>query len=256
MRRNILAGNWKMNTRLSEGLDLFDSIATKTISFSKQNIQFIIAPPYTHLANMNTKNYTNLSLAAQNCSSNVGGAFTGEVSAEMIKSVGARSIIIGHSEMRKHFQETSIELKMKVDVAIKNGLNVIYCCGETEEERNNNMQEEVVKDQISNVLFDLSTSDFGKIIVAYEPVWAIGTGNTATPDQAQNIHAFIRRLIAVKYNPEVAESTSILYGGSCNTKNAKDLFKCKDIDGGLIGGASLNSIDFIQIANDLATSKI
>jgi len=242
-----------MHTTLFEGLELFNAIAVRSNSFSGQNIQFIIAPPHTHLANMDDRRFDNLSLAAQNCSTHASGAYTGEISAAMIKSVGAKTVIVGHSERRKHFNETTTELKMKVDIAIENGLDVIYCCGESEIERNKNRQEEIVSTQITKALFHLSLSDFGKVIVAYEPVWAIGTGNTATPEQAQNMHAFVRGLIAKNYNSEVADATSILYGGSCNTKNAGDLFKSKDIDGGLIGGASQKADEFIQIARALVT---
>ncbi|HIA36720.1 MAG TPA: triose-phosphate isomerase [Flavobacteriales bacterium] len=255
MRRNILAGNWKMNTSLFEGIELFNSIVEKSYSFSDKNIHFIIAPPYTHLATMDANRLINLSLAAQNCSKNENGAFTGEISVDIIKSVGAKAVIIGHSEIRQNFNEKNSSLKEKVDVAIGKGLDIIYCCGETDKNRNQNDQESVVENQVSEALFHLSYSDFGKVIVAYEPVWAIGTGITASPEQAQNIHAFIRGLISNRFDTSLANSTSILYGGSCNSKNAKDLFECKDIDGGLIGGASLKADEFIHIATTLVAAK-
>ncbi len=255
MRRNILAGNWKMNTTISEGTKLFNSIEERAYSFSDKNIELIIAPPYTHLAVMDIGNSKNLSLAAQNCSSKENGAYTGYVSAEIIKSVGAKSVIIGHSETRKHSGETNSTLKKKVDIAIEKGLNVIYCCGESEQDRKQNRHKEVIEVQVTEALFHLSQADFGKVIVAYEPIWAIGTGITASPEQAQNMHAFLRELISNVYNTVIANETSIIYGGSCNTKNANDLFKSKDIDGGLIGGASLRVDDFIEIATTLIDTK-
>jgi triosephosphate isomerase len=190
-----------------------------------------------------------IAVAAENCADHASGAYTGEVSAEMVASTGATYCIIGHSERRTYYGETYEILREKVQLALANNLRPIFCIGEVKEEREANRQNEVVKAQLEGSVFNLSAEDFGKLVIAYEPVWAIGTGLTATPEQAQEIHAYIRSLIAEKYGKEVADNTSILYGGSCNAKNAAGLFANPDIDGGLIGGASLKADDFCAIIN-------
>ena len=208
----------------------------------------ILAPPFTHLAGVaKSVEGTKIEVSAQNCASEPKGAFTGEVSPEMIASTGAKYTIIGHSERRALFHEDDATLNKKTNLALENGLSPIFCCGESLEEREANKQSEVVRTQLADGLFSLSEEDFRKAIVAYEPVWAIGTGKTATPEQAQEMHKFIRDLIAEKYGEQVANDTTILYGGSCKPSNAKELFSNPDVDGGLIGGASLKADDFFGI---------
>jgi|SRR6185312_2837089 len=250
MRKKIVAGNWKMNKTYAEAIPLLYEI--KDLLFkSKQTegILKIIAPPFLYLHDFyeNTKSLKNISIAAQNCASEESGAYTGEVSAAMIKSVGATYVIIGHSERRAYYNETPELLKKKVDVALKNGLSPIFCVGETEDKRKSNAYFPLIEAQITDSLFHLDKTAFEKIIVAYEPVWAIGTGLTATSAQAQEMHKFIRTLLEKKYGTETANNTSLLYGGSCNGKNAAELFSCTDVDGGLIGGASLKAAEFVEI---------
>jgi triosephosphate isomerase len=249
MRRKIVAGNWKMNMTLDQGLRLVEDI----LLFSKpdEKVLKIIAPPFVHLYAVQEKirNRTDLALAAQDCHHLASGAYTGEVSAAMIASAGARYVIIGHSERRQYAAETSELLVKKVNIAITNDLVPIFCLGESSEERNSNKHLEAVRTQLKEGLFHLSPADFKKVIIAYEPVWAIGTGVTATSHQAQGVHNFIRQEINKKYGKEISENTTILYGGSCNAQNAAELFACLDIDGGLIGGASLKANDFASIAD-------
>ena len=248
MRKNIVAGNWKMNTTLPEGVKLAEEVdnALKAI---EPKCDVIICTPFTHLASVNgvITNKQKLGLGAENCADHKSGAYTGEVSAAMVASTGATYVILGHSERRQYYGETAETLREKVALALENGLTPIFCIGEVLEEREAGKHFEVVKGQIVDGLFNLSAEDFSKIILAYEPVWAIGTGKTATSDQAEEIHAFIRSTIAEKYGKEVAENTSILYGGSCKPRNAKELFAKPDVDGGLIGGASLKCADFMGI---------
>lgn len=247
MRKNIVAGNWKMNTTLPEGLQLAKEVndALKGID---AKCDVIICVPFTHLAPINGVIDQNiLGLGAENCADHTSGAYTGEVSAPMVASTGATYVILGHSERRQYYGETSETLKEKVNLALANGLTPIFCIGEVLEEREAGKHFDVVKTQIEDALFDLSAEDFSKLILAYEPVWAIGTGKTATDDQAQEIHAYIRSVIEGKYGKEVAENTSILYGGSCKPSNAKALFAKPDVDGGLIGGASLKADSFMGI---------
>ncbi|MCX4283679.1 triose-phosphate isomerase [Duncaniella dubosii] len=247
MRKNIVAGNWKMNTTLPEGLQLAKEVndALKGID---AKCDVIICVPFTHLAPINGVIDQNiLGLGAENCADHTSGAYTGEVSAPMVASTGATYVILGHSERRQYYGETSETLKEKVNLALANGLTPIFCIGEVLEEREAGKHFDVVKAQIEEALFDLSAEDFSKLILAYEPVWAIGTGKTATDDQAQEIHAYIRSVIEGKYGKEVAENTSILYGGSCKPSNAKALFAKPDVDGGLIGGASLKADSFMGI---------
>ena len=293
MRKNIVAGNWKMNKNLQEGIALAKELNEALIA-DKPNCDVIICTPFIHLASVTPIVDKNIiGVGAENCADKVSGAYTGEVSAEMVASTGAQYVILGHSERRAYYHETVEILEEKVKLALANNLKPIFCIGEVLEEREANKQNEVVEAQLASVfslsaedfskvilayepvwaigtgktatpaqaqeihahirslvaaqlasVFSLSAEDFSKIILAYEPVWAIGTGKTATAEQAQEIHAFIRSLIADKYGKEVADNTSILYGGSCKPSNAKELFANPDVDGGLIGGAALKVVDF------------
>lgn len=247
MRKKIVAGNWKMNTNLQEGVALAKEVneALKNVS---PKCDVIIGVPFTHLASINAViDSSKLGLSAENCADHKSGAYTGEVSASMVASTGATYVILGHSERRQYYGETSEILKTKVNLALENNLAPIFCIGEVLEERENGSYLEVVKKQIEEALFELTAEDFSKIILAYEPVWAIGTGKTATADQAEEMHAFIRGVIAAKYGDAVAEDTSILYGGSCKPSNAAELFAKPNVDGGLIGGASLEAASFMGI---------
>ncbi len=247
MRKNIVAGNWKMNKTLQEGLMLAMGLDA-ALKGQKLNCDVIIGTPFIHLASVASLIDTNvIAVAAENCADKESGAFTGEVSAAMVKSTGAEYVILGHSERREYYHETPEILKEKVLLALKNNLKVIFCIGESLAEREANKQNEVVKAELEGSVFNLSAEDFAKITIAYEPIWAIGTGKTATADQAEEIHAYIRSVVADKYGKEVAENTSILYGGSCKASNAPELFAKPDIDGGLIGGASLKVEDFCGI---------
>lgn len=247
MRKKIVAGNWKMNTTLAEGVELAKEVNEALKGF-KANCDVIIAVPFTHLASVNgVIDNSILGLGAENCADHKSGAYTGEVSAPMVASTGAKYVILGHSERRQYYGETSETLKEKVALALENGLTPIFCIGEVLEERENGSYLDVVKKQIEDALFEMSAEDFSKLILAYEPVWAIGTGKTATDDQAEEMHAFIRGVIANKYGNEVADNTSILYGGSCKPTNAPQLFAKPNVDGGLIGGAALKADSFIGI---------
>lgn len=244
MRKKIVAGNWKMNLNLQEGVALAKEL-NEALAADKPNCGVIICTPFIHLASVaQVINQDVIGLGAENCADKEKGAFTGEISAEMVKSTGAQYVILGHSERREYYKETPKILKEKVLLALKNGLKVIFCIGETLEEREANKQNEVVKAELEGSVFNLSEEDFRKIVIAYEPIWAIGTGKTATAEQAEEIHAYIRSIVADKYGKAVAEDTSILYGGSCKASNAPELFAKPDIDGGLIGGASLKCADF------------
>ena len=244
MRKKIVAGNWKMNLNLQEGVALAKEL-NEALQADKPNCDVVICTPFIHLASVaQVLDQNIIGLGAENCADKEKGAFTGEVSAEMVKSTGAQYVILGHSERREYYKETPEILKEKVQLALKNGLKVIFCIGETLAEREANKQNEVVKAELEGSVFNLSEEDFRKIIIAYEPIWAIGTGKTATAEQAEEIHAYIRSIVAEKYGQAVAEDTSILYGGSCKASNAPELFAKADIDGGLIGGASLKCADF------------
>ncbi|MEO5569530.1 MAG: triose-phosphate isomerase [Bacteroidia bacterium] len=249
MRKKIVAGNWKMNCTHEEAVSLTTEIAELLKAENTREVKIILAPPFLHIGIVRylTQEEKRISVAAQNCSSISSGAYTGEVSAAMIKSVGAEYVIIGHSERRGYFNETNDVIAEKIKLALQNDLTPIFCCGETLNERNANNHFEIIARQLNEAVFLFDENDFRKIIIAYEPVWAIGTGVTASPAQAQEIHAFIRNLIAKKYSYEAAASCSILYGGSCNEQNAKELFSQNDIDGGLIGGASLKAKSFVTI---------
>ena len=249
MRKNIVAGNWKMNLNREQGINLVDNILSQ-ISIDNK-IEVVFAPSFIYLDKVSKKciNRNNVFVASQDCSSHVQGAFTGEVSADMLASCSVRYVILGHSERRVNFNETNELLKLKVDQACVNNLGIIFCCGESLEQRNSGVHFQYIKSQISESLFQLSAADFSKIVLAYEPIWAIGTGVTASSDQAQEVHVFIRSVIEEKYGYAVAQKIPILYGGSCNPTNAVKLFAQEDIDGGLIGGASLNADDFVAIIN-------
>jgi len=248
MRKNIVAGNWKMNKTLEEGIELAEAVDKLVSQGTPENTDVIIAPPFIHLAELAKRIDTGkVKLSAQNCAAEAAGAYTGEVSAAMVRSTGAEYVIIGHSERRQYYGETDAILKKKTELALENDLTPIFCCGEVLEERNAKQHFEVVKTQISDALFLLSEEEFGKIIIAYEPVWAIGTGVTATPEQAQEMHAYIRSLVNNRYGKQIAEDITILYGGSCKPSNAGVLFSNPDVDGGLIGGASLKADDFYAI---------
>ena len=246
MRKNIVAGNWKMNTTVPEGVKLASEVNAALEGITPK-CDVVIGVPFTHLTAVKAVIGEKLGLSAENCADKAKGAYTGEVSAAMVASTGATYVILGHSERRQYYGETAATLKDKVVLALENGLCPIFCIGEVLEERVNGTYFDVIKAQIVESLFDLSAEDFGKIVLAYEPVWAIGTGKTATADQAQEIHAFIRGLIAEKYGNQVADDTTILYGGSCKPSNAKELFEKPDVDGGLIGGAALDAASFMGI---------
>ncbi|MBQ7530411.1 MAG: triose-phosphate isomerase [Paludibacteraceae bacterium] len=245
MRTRMVAGNWKMNKTLQEGVELANQLKNDV---KNPKCEVVIGTPFIHLATVaELVKGSAIKVAAENCADKDKGAFTGEVSAAMVASTGAEYCILGHSERRAYYHEDYEILKNKVELALANGLKVIFCIGEVKEERLENKQNEVVKAQLEGSVFHLSAEQWAKITLAYEPVWAIGTGLTATPEQAQEIHAFIRGLVAEKYGKQAADDTTILYGGSCNEKNAAELFACPDIDGGLIGGASLIAEKFEAI---------
>ena len=249
MRKKIVAGNWKMNLDYNEGLALFSEITNMVKDEVTGAQEAVVCSPFIHLHSLvqMAKGYNKVSVGAQNAHQAESGAYTGEISAKMIKSVGATYVILGHSERRQYFGETNELLAKKTDTALANGLKPIFCIGETLSERDAEIHFGVIKDQLNDGVFHLDAAQFAQLVIAYEPVWAIGTGLTATAPQAQEIHAFIRAEMAAKYGQQLADDTTILYGGSCNAKNAPELFAEKDIDGGLIGGASLKSRDFVDI---------
>tara|TARA_R110002111_G_scaffold226879_2_gene288460 strand:+ start:402 stop:1154 length:753 start_codon:yes stop_codon:yes gene_type:complete len=250
MRKKIVAGNWKMNKNFQEGMDLAKEII-QNFKSSDTNNQLIICPPFIHLSAIaDLLVDSDIVLGGQNCHTSEKGAYTGEVSAEMLKSVGVQYCIVGHSERREYFFEDNEELFQKIKQLLAKDIQPIFCCGELQEDRKAREHFEVIEDQLE-LLWKFSKADFQKIIIAYEPVWAIGTGATATADQAQEIHAFIRSQIAKKMDQATADNTSILYGGSCKSSNAPELFSKPDVDGGLIGGAALQADDFLSIYNAL-----
>jgi triosephosphate isomerase len=247
MRKNIIAGNWKMNTTLPEGLALAKELS-EALGGKSLKCDVVVGVPFTHLAGVAAAvDAERVGVAAQNCADHVKGAFTGEVSADMIAATGARYVILGHSERRQYYHETAQKLKTKVTLALASRLTPIFCVGEVLEEREDGKHFGVVASQVEDSLFDLTTEDFEKLVIAYEPVWAIGTGKTATAEQAQEMHAHIRQTIAGKYGQAIADNTTILYGGSMNGGNAKELVAKPDVDGGLIGGASLSVEKFLPI---------
>ncbi|MDZ4714054.1 MAG: triose-phosphate isomerase [Cytophagales bacterium] len=248
MRTKIVAGNWKMNKSLDDARSLATEVATLYAKEIKQDTIVILCVPFPFL-NPLKELLANSSVqtGAQDCSAHEGGAYTGEVSAAMLKSVGIPYVIIGHSERRQYFKEDGALLAKKIDQALANGLLPIFCCGEPLVVRENGTHEQLVRRQVEEGIFHLTPAEMANLIIAYEPVWAIGTGKTATTDQAQEMHAVIRRQLAGKYGEDVAQATPILYGGSVKPDNAKELFSCPDVDGGLVGGASLKARDFIDI---------
>ncbi len=250
-RKNIVAGNWKMNKDYSQGRNLVKDIVA---NIQSPDVTIILCTPFIHLynAHVKTNDIAMLFIGAQNCHQEESGAFTGEVSASMIKSTGAQYVILGHSERRAYFNESDELIGQKVKTAIANDLHPIFCCGESLEVRESKKHKALVEEQVKNALFHLSAEDFSKIVIAYEPVWAIGTGKTASPEQAQEMHQHIRKLIEKKYGDKIADATSILYGGSVKPANAKEIFAKADVDGGLIGGASLKADDFIAIINSFS----
>lgn len=248
MRKRIVAGNWKMNTTFQEAESLIASVKELSTGLNLDHTKVVVCPPFPYLEMAtDLANANDLGVGAQNVSEHDFGAYTGEVSAPMLESMEVGFCIVGHSERRKYFNETDEVIAKKVHILLKHDIVPIFCCGESLEDREAGRQNEVVEKQIKNALFHLEPGDFDEVVIAYEPVWAIGTGKTATPEQAQEMHAFIRALIEDKFGKDIATDKTILYGGSCNPKNARSLFKQEDIDGGLIGGASLDEEDFIKV---------
>ena len=248
MRKNIVAGNWKMNTTVPEGIELAKAVVARSAEVPAE-VKLIVATPFTHLYPVaEVVKGTVVGLSAENCADHAKGAYTGEVSADMLVSAGCEYTILGHSERRQYYGETDEKLVEKTKLALGAGMKVILCVGENLDEREAGKHFDVCEAQIKNVLYNFTAEDMKNIIVAYEPVWAIGTGKTATSEQAEEIHAFIRKVVADKFGAQVADDLTILYGGSCKPSNAKELFAQPDIDGGLIGGASLKADDFIAIA--------
>lgn len=252
MRNQIAAANWKMNLTLEQGEKLLDTILSEEIEL-KNNQQAVFAVPFPYLISFKEKikNKRNYFVAAQNCYFQKSGAYTGEVSAEILRSVGAEYVIIGHSERREYFNENHQMLAEKINLCFENNLKPIFCCGEPLSVREADEQNDYVQEQLKESLFHLSAEQLNNFTIAYEPIWAIGTGKTASSSQAQEMHGHIRKVIADKYNNEVAETISILYGGSVKANNAKEIFSEKDVDGGLVGGASLVAAEFIQIIKSL-----
>ena len=247
MRKMIVAGNWKMNMDLAEGLNFAKSL-NSYFKEKPSRAEVVLCTPFIHLAGVSEiVSSGKVECGAQNCASEPGGAYTGEISPLMIKSTGAKYVIIGHSERRSYYNEKDDILYKKTSLALSNGLKVIFCCGEVLKERESGIHREVVKKQLEEGLFNLSEAEFKNVVIAYEPVWAIGTGLTATPEQAQEMHKFIRDLVKERYGKECAEDLTILYGGSCKPSNAGEIFSKPDVDGGLIGGASLKKEDFCAI---------
>jgi triosephosphate isomerase (TIM) len=255
MRKKIVAANWKMNLNLEEGKTLTDAILAG-LPVLNENNEVVINPSFVHLAQtaaqLNGK--AHIYLGAQNCAAEASGAYTGEVAASMLRSVGAEYVIIGHSERRQYYNENDAMLAKKTELALSNGLKVIFCCGEPLEIRDADTQNEFVEAQIKAGLFDFSADQLKNIVIAYEPIWAIGTGRTASSQQAQDMHKHIRGVIAAQFGAEAAERMTILYGGSCNPTNAAELFACPDVDGGLIGGASLKSDQFLALINAMVAA--
>ncbi|MCI7407192.1 MAG: triose-phosphate isomerase [Candidatus Onthomorpha sp.] len=249
MRRNIVAGNWKSNELFSQADELINDIAEGLREFDNTDVDVIVCPPFPYLELVgDASEDVEFFVGAQNVSKFDNGAFTGEVSAKMLQSMNIDYCIVGHSERRKYFNETNQDVTEKVNKLLEADINPIVCVGESLEQREAGTHFELIRSQVSEGLFHLDCEQIKRTVIAYEPVWAIGTGKTATKEQAQEVHAFIRAMLAEKYSDDVAQEVSILYGGSCNAKNARELFAQTDVDGGLIGGASLKAADFIEIA--------
>ncbi len=254
-RQLIVAGNWKMNKNYEEGRDLAKDIVER---LQPSKVSVVLCTPFIHLNSIGNiiKDISTLKLGAQNCHQEASGAFTGEISAGMLKSIGVHYVIIGHSERREYFGETDEVLAQKVNAVLALGMHPIFCCGERLEVREVDQHFALVKSQLEKGVFHLTADQFGQIVIAYEPVWAIGTGKTASPEQAQEMHTYIRSLIVERYGNDTAQSSTILYGGSVNATNAADLFKQADVDGGLVGGASLKAVDFIKIVDSFPAAKL
>ncbi len=250
MRKKIAAGNWKMNTSLQQGLELASEVVNMASDEVRSDVQLILNPPFPYLHEVRkiVGGKPNISIGAQNCHEELSGAYTGETSVEMLVSLGVEYVILGHSERREYFAESHELLARKTKVVLDHGLTPIFCCGEKLEVREADQHFDLVQEQIQESLFGLSEEEILQVVIAYEPVWAIGTGVTASSGQAQEMHAFIRQVLAKKYGSEVAQQIAILYGGSVKPSNAQELFACEDVDGGLVGGASLKSRDFVDIA--------
>jgi triosephosphate isomerase len=249
MRQKFVAGNWKMNTDMDQGKELLIEIINAPL---ESDAQLIVIPPFIHLSKFSQLlSSSEIALGAQNCHQQDTGAFTGEISVPMLRSVGVEYVVLGHSERRTYYFEDSLSISFKVQKVLEHGLRPIYCCGESLHQRKENEHFEIVKSQIKDGLFQLNEMELLNCVIAYEPVWAIGTGVTASPEQAQEIHSHIRKSISEVYSDMVADNVSIIYGGSVNPGNARDLFNCPDIDGALVGGASLNADGFAAIANSL-----
>ena len=252
MRQQIAAANWKMNLTYVEGQQLLKDILDEQIETKdNQKVIFGIPIPYLMMANEKVNTLKNFYVAAQNCSNKKSGAYTGEVSVDMLKSLDIRYCIIGHSERREYFNESNLDISEKVDLLLGAGMKPIFCCGEPLSIREAGTQNEYVEKQLQESLFHISADDLKTVVIAYEPIWAIGTGKTASTEQAQEMHAFIRSVIAKQYGAEVADAVPILYGGSVKAGNAKEIFSCPDVDGGLVGGASLIAVDFVEIIKAL-----
>ncbi|HYO21743.1 MAG TPA: triose-phosphate isomerase [Flavisolibacter sp.] len=252
MRKQIAAANWKMNLTIDKAVTLLGDILKENVSLSdSRQVIFAVPFPYLIKAAEQLEGRTNYAIAAQNCSNKKSGAFTGEVSVEMLASIGIRYCVVGHSERREYYNETNEVLKEKVDLCLEQGIAPIFCCGEALEIRERSGQNDFVRGQLEDSLFHLSENQIKRIIIAYEPIWAIGTGKTATTEQAQQMHLFIRSVLAEKWGAEVAQAITILYGGSVKASNAKELFGCADVDGGLVGGASLVAPEFVEIIKAL-----
>ena len=249
MRKKIVAGNWKLNNTMEEGLKLSSEIANMINDELRDDVTVVLGAPFIHLSAVSklADNTKNLHVAAQDCSKHESGAYTGETSVNMIQSTGASHVIIGHSERREYHNETNADLATKVDLALKAGLTPIFCCGESLDIRESGKHEIFVSEQLTDSLFHLTEDQMSKVVIAYEPIWAIGTGVTASSAQAQEMHKALRAHLATKFGDKIADNTSLLYGGSCKPSNANELFTQPDIDGGLIGGASLKSRDFMDI---------
>jgi len=246
MRKKIVAGNWKMNNNAEETEDLLNDLIDKLPNDTE--VQIIVAPTFVNLASaVDHLEFTNIVVAAQNMHQNENGAYTGEISADMLKSIGINTVILGHSERRAYFHETDTILAQKVTTALRHDMTIIFCFGEELKDRQDKQHFNVVENQLRDGLFHIQKEDWEKIILAYEPVWAIGTGETASPEQAQEMHEFIRETVLKRFGSSVAEEISILYGGSVKPENAKEIFSKPDVDGGLIGGAALKAVDFVKI---------
>ncbi len=252
MRKQIAAANWKMNCTLPQAEDLLNQLSTASTTLGGNKISIIAVPaPYLMLAQSKLANTQNMFVAAQNCYTQKSGAFTGEISAEMLQSIGVKFVLIGHSERREYFNETNVMLAEKVNIALAYDIQPVFCCGEALAIREAETQNEYVSKQLEESLFHLSAEQLQKVIIAYEPIWAIGTGKTASSQQAQDMHQHIRQVLANQYGADVANNISILYGGSVKGANAVELFSQPDVDGGLVGGASLNAVEFTAIINGL-----